>query len=63
MGGGPGERAGAAVDEPHFQALESFFSHAVVEESMEKVEGLHTHMEGKVLTIRDEGIRYFSENV
>ena len=30
---------------------------------MEKVEGLHTHMEGKVLTILDEGIRYFSENV
>lgn len=62
MGEGPGERAGAAVDEPHFQALESFFSHAVVEEGMEKVEGLHTHMEGKVLTIRDEGVRYFSEN-
>lgn len=63
MGGGPGERAGAAVDESHFQTLESFFSHAVVEESMEKVEGLHTYMEGKVLTIRDEGVRYFSENV
>ena len=29
MGGGPGERAGAAVDEPHFQALESGRSDAV----------------------------------